>query len=87
MQAVRKFKNIKKREAINPPVDPVEESLRAEVLWVKSAQKEISDLKTLTIFSRMREECGIAVEDWLTWRFRMQLNTQFYFLEVTLLPV
>ena len=43
LQAVRKFKNLNRRETINPPVDIVEESLRAELLWVKIAQREISD--------------------------------------------
>ena len=43
--AVQRFKNLKKSGGINPPVDPVEESQRAELLWVKSAQGKFSDLK------------------------------------------
>ena len=64
LQAISKFKNLKRREAINPPVDSVEESLRAELSWVKSAQREILDLKTLTKqFNLFKDERGV----WRWW--------------------
>jgi len=60
LRAVQRFKNLKKRGGINPPVDPMEESQRAELLWVKSAQSKFSDLKTLTKqFNLFKDEKGV----------------------------
>ena len=59
-RAARRFKNLKRKEAINSPVNLVEESLEAELLWVKSGQNEISDLKTLTKqFNLFKDERGV----------------------------
>ena len=56
LRAVQKFKDLKRREAFSPP----QESLRAELLWVKSAQNELSDLKTLTRqFNLLKDERGV----------------------------
>ena len=47
-------------------MDPVEESLRAEFLWVKSAQSELSDLRTLTKqFNLFKDERSVALR-WQT---------------------
>ena len=60
VRAVQRLRTLKKREGINPPVDPVEESQRAELLWVKSAQGKFSDLKTLTKqFNLFKDEKGV----------------------------
>ena len=41
-------------------MDPVEESLRAKLFWVKNAQREIPDLKTLTKqFNLFKDERGV----------------------------
>ena len=57
LRAVQRFRTLKKREGIDPLVDPVEESQRAELLWVKSARDKFSDLKTLTKqFNLFKEE-------------------------------
>ena len=60
LKAVRRFKNLKRREAINSSEDPVGESQEAELLWVKSAQNGMSDLKTLTKqFNLFKDERGV----------------------------
>ena len=46
VQAVQRFKSLKRREASKLPMDPVEEYQEAELLWVKSAQKKFPDLKS-----------------------------------------
>ena len=87
LKAVRRFKNLRRMEVVNPPLNPVEESLEAELLWVKSAQGELPDLKTLTKqFNLFKDERGV-------WRCGGRLaNTEipyavkFYSLKVTLLP-
>ena len=57
LRAVQGIKNLKRREVDNTPVNPVEESLEAELLWVKSAQNEFSDLKALT--KHFKDERGV----------------------------
>ena len=60
LRAVRRFKDLKRREVVRSRVDPVEESPRAELLWVRSAQNELSDLKTLTKqFNLFKDERGV----------------------------
>ena len=63
LRAVQRFKNLIERRATDQPANAVEEAMEAELLWVKAA--ELSDLKTLSnsIFSRMRREYGIAVDN------------------------
>jgi hypothetical protein len=59
LRAIQKFKNLKRKE-IDPPANPVEGVVEAELLWVMSAQTEISDLKTQTKqFNLFKDERGV----------------------------
>lgn len=74
LRAIQKLKNLT-REKNDPSANPVDEVAEAELLWMKSAQKELSDLKIQTkrfnLFKN-NEECGVVVEGWLTQTFCMQ---------------
>ena len=48
LRALQRFKDLKSREAISHTANPVEEYVRAELLWVKSAQSKLSNLEVLT---------------------------------------
>lgn len=48
IRAVQRFKCLRGRKAPDLSVNAVEEAMEAELLWLKSAQKEFSDIKTLT---------------------------------------
>lgn len=58
LKAVRRFKNAK--SADQPPVHIMDERRRAELLWVKCAQRTISDVKDLTKrLNLFRDEQGV----------------------------
>ena len=57
LEAVKRFKSAPRG---NPPTESVEDSHAAELLWVKSAQKTLSDMKTLTKqFNLFEDEQGV----------------------------
>ena len=74
LRAVQRFKNLKGRRAIDRLANTVEEAAEAELLWVKSAQKELSDIKILTKqFNLFKDEKGL-------WRCSGQLaNTDLQY--------
>ena len=59
LRAVQKFKNLRQGET-QTPTDPVEESQKAELLWVRSVQKTFTDFTTLTKhFNLFKDERGV----------------------------
>ena len=59
LRAVRRFKNLQSKKT-EPPLSTIEEFLEAELLWVKSAQGTLTDLKTLTKqFNMFKDDKGV----------------------------
>ena len=58
--AVQQFKKAKKSEGVSPAGKHVDDSDEAEILWVKSAQKTISEIKSLTKqFNLFKDDKGM----------------------------
>lgn len=60
LRAVQRFKSLKKIRPTDMPVNAVKVALEPELLWVRSAQKVLLDLKTQTKqFNLFKDENGI----------------------------